>query len=310
MTRFLFSAELLRISVSTDTMKKLFSSKLEKRAALTAFIMCFLPQLIRIILNCIYSYEIEGNLAYSASVDALFVYGADVLGKLSFFASFGISAYLAFAGGMKRGKEWFLALTAAYVFAYILLTYVDNYLFGILTYLLCTILTITAFFVWMKIGKAVLTIICVSLFMSVIGGILTVFASGVPSDVELLFYSLYGMANYGFELLLVLLASILCDIFYASSKQKGRDELYISGVLFSLRRPVLASILISDIIFVLINSVSPTMNIISSIIEYGPPVNTAEWLSIFYVYLELILVFVFGYAVMRLSAGIVERADN
>ena len=84
-------------------MKKIFASQFEKRAALAAFIMCFLPQLIRIVLNCIYSYEIEGNLAYSTSVDALFVYGADVLGKLSFFASFGISAYLAFAGGMRRG---------------------------------------------------------------------------------------------------------------------------------------------------------------------------------------------------------------
>ena len=284
------------------------NNSFDKKTVRLALILCVLPQVLRIILNAIYTYEIEGNLSYGIITDAIFIYSSDILGKLAFFSSFGIAVYLSFVNGMKRGGEWFLGIIGMYFVSYVLLITVNNYVFGISAYLICAVISLFAFLFWTKGNKVTVAIICSALFLSVIGGVITLFASEAPSIEMLMYSTFYGIANYGFELLLVIGACRLCVMLSGVFADKKRSELDVSGKIFSFKNPVLLSLFSAITIFILISAVSPTVNVIDSIIEYGPPVNAEEWYSIFKIYAELLLIFLIGYIAMRFSAGRVEGA--
>jgi hypothetical protein len=273
-----------------------------------ALLLTVLPQILRIVINSIYAYEIEGNIAYGIVVDALCIYSADILGKLAFFSSFGIAVYLSFTNGMKRGGEWFLGLIGMYFVAYVLLIAVNDYLFGITAYLICAALSLFAFLFWTKKNRGTIIVICLGLFLSIIGGVISLFASEAPSLTMILYSCFYGFANYGFELLLIIGACRLCVLLTGAFAHKKRSELDVAGKLISFKNPVMLSLFSVLTLFVLISAVSPTINVIESIIEYGPPVNAEEWYSIFKIYAELLLIFLIGYIAMRFSAGRVESA--
>lgn len=278
----------------------------DKKTVRLALILCVLPQVLRIIISSIYTYEIEGNINYNILTEAIFIYSSDILGKLAFFSSFGIAVYLSFVNGMKKGGEWFIGLVGLYFVAYVLLITVNDYLFGITAYLLCAAISLFAFFFWAKGSRVTLGIICLSLFLSIVGGVITLFASEAPSLAMILYSCFYGFANYGFELLLVIGACRLCVLLKTHCADKKRNELDIAGKLISFKNPVLLSLFLILTLFILISAVSPTIGIIESVIEYGPPVNAEEWYSIIKIYAELLVIYLIGYIAMRFSAGRTE----
>ncbi len=278
----------------------------EKKTFSLAFFLCVIPQLLRIVLNCIYAYEIEGNINYGIVTEAIFIYSADILGKLAFFNAFGIAVYISFVNGMKRGGEWFIGLCGMYFIAYILLVTIDDYLFGIIAYLICAAASLFVFLYWTKKNRATIGLICIAFFLSVVGGVATLFASEAPSAAMLLYSCFYGFANYGFELLLLIGACRLCVLLAAAFADRKRSELDVSGKLISFKNPILLSLFSILTLFILISAVTPTINVVDSVIEYGPPVNAEEWYSIFKIYAELIVIYLIGYIAMRFSAGRTE----
>lgn len=284
------------------------TKRFEKKTSIIAFFLCIVPQLLRIVINCIYAYEIEGNINYDIVTEAIFIYSADILGKLAFFSAFGIAVYLAFVNGMKKGGEWFIGLCGMYFIAYILLVTVNDYLFGIMAYLLCAVASLVVFLFWTKSNKGTVGLICIALFLSVVGGVATLFVSEAPSITMLLYSCFYGCANYGFELLLLIGACRLCVLLSSVFAGRKRNDLDISAKLMSFKNPVLLSLFSILTLFILISAVTPTINVIDSVIEYGPPVNAEEWYSIFKIYAELIIIYLIGYIAMRFSAGRIESA--
>lgn len=281
------------------------SKKFDRKAALIALLLCVLPQVVRIILNCIYVYEVEGNIAYSTAIGAFLTYSAELLGRISFFSAFGIAVYVSAVYSMKRGGEWLIGIVATYGVSYLLLVAVDSYLFGVIAYLLCAAATVVALCLWIKGGGIVYATVCSGLFLSVIGGLLTVFATGSVNGEKLLYYCFYGLINFGFELVLVLCA---CRLSVLMISGRGGEVRPIAGRFLSLRDGVLMPLLVLDTVFALIITVEPTVTVIDSLIEYGAPVNTAEWVDLIAVYGRLVLIFLLGYAVMRISAGMTEGA--
>ena len=276
----------------------------DRRATLVALMLCVLPLVIRIVLNCIYVYEIEGNIAYSGTLGVGITYCAELLGRISFFSAFGIAVCVSAVYGMKRGGEWLIGIAAMYGVSYLLLVAVDSYVFGVIAYLVCAAATVTALCLWIKGGARVYATVCAGLFLSVVGGLATVFATGSINTAKLLYYCFYGLINFGFELVLVLLACRMC-VFMMRSK----TELpLISGRLVSLKNPILCSLLTLNTVFALIITVEPTIGVVESLMEYGAPVNTAEWVDLISVYGRLVLLFLLGYTVMRISAGLTEGA--
>lgn len=282
------------------------NNSFDKKTARLALILCVLPQVLRIIISSIYTYEIEGNINYNILTEAIFIYSSDILGKLAFFSSFGIAVYLSFVNGMKKGGEWFIGLVGLYFVAYVLLITVNDYLFGISAYLLCAAISLFTFFFWTRGNRGTIGIICLSLSLSIVGGVITLFASEAPSVTMILYSCFYGFANFGFELLLIIGACRLCVLLKAHYSDKKRNELDIAGKLISFKNPVLLSLFLILTLFILISAVSPTIGIIESVIEYGPPVNAEEWYSIIKIYAELLVIYLIGYIAMRFSAGRTE----
>lgn len=271
----------------------------EKNAVIIAFFACLLPQIIRAVLNIVYSYEIEGNIAYSAELDTAFTAVISILGNISFFASFGILITLSANYSLKKGTQWVLLLFGIFFISYVLILKAESYVFGAILYFICAVLSVFALMVWVKgCYKAYITVVA-SLFMSVIGGLLSVIASEAPSFELLTTYLSYGVSNFCFELLLIICGCILCHLL-----SKGKKENDISGKLISIKNPVLLTLMISVLAYVIIISITPTINIIDSVNEYGPPVTKGEWMSIIYIYSELFVTLILGYAVMRVTAGI------
>lgn len=276
-----------------------------KNACGIILLLCLLPQLLRIILSCVYVHEISGNVAYQTWVGELCYYGADILGKLSFFSIFGCVIYLVFLCGMKRGGELTILYAGFYISSYFVLSVISNYtlgtvLFGI-TALLCVFTVVLSS---LRFRGAIIAAV-ITLGVPILGGVIQMYASGIPSDDDILYGVFYGVANYCFEVLLLLAVCRLANLF----RSKRTDEaLSVSGTLISFKNPVMLTMVIFDGVFVLLSAISPTVSIIDNLMEYGPPVNLSEWMSIISVYAELAVVFVIGYIAMRFAAGRIESA--
>ncbi len=274
----------------------------EKRAKVLILLICLLPQLLRVVLNCIYSYEIEGNLAYSVIIADICYYSADIFGKISFFSIFGCSVFLTFRYGLRRGGEWVILYIGLYIAAYILLGTVSSSYFGAVAFGVSAILSTVAAVVSFKRGRGVFALSVLTLTVPIFGGVVQLYFSTVPSVEEIIYILFYATANFGFEMLLLLLTCRLAFLL----RERNRGESSVSGKLISLRNPCMLTVLILDIAYVLISLVDPTVSIVNNLIEYGPPVNADEWMSIISVYAEYLVVFVIGYAAMRFALGLME----
>jgi hypothetical protein len=68
------------------------------------------------------------------------------------------------------------------------------------------------------------------------------------------------------------------------------------------------TMIVFDLLYIILSLIEPTVDIVNNLIEYGPPVNSAEWMSIIGVYVEYVIIFFIGYASMRFTAGLIEGA--
>ena len=285
-----------------------FNSKsFRKNACGTVLLLGLVPQVLRIILSCVYVHEISGNVAYQSWVGELCYYGADILGKLSFFSVFGCAIYLVFLCGMKSGGELTVLYAGFYIISYFVLSVISSYILGTVlfgaTALLCVFTVVLSS---LRFKGAIIAAV-LTLGVPILGGIIQMYASGVPSDDDILKGVFYGVANYCLEILMLLIVCRLANIFRNRSREEGPS---VSGRLISFKNPVMLIMIIFDLAFVILSAISPTVSIVKNLMEYGPPVNSAEWMSIISVYAELAVVFVIGYIAMRFAAGCIERAAD
>lgn len=268
-------------------------------------LLCLLPQVLRIILNCVYVHEISGNVAYDAWVGDLCCYGADILGKLSFFSIFGCAVYLVFLCGMTGGGELTILYAGFYIASYFVLSVISNYTLGTVLFGITAFLCVLTAVICSPLFRGAMLTGAITLGVPILGGVIQMYASGVPSDDDILYGVFYGVANYAFEILLFLIVCRLANLF---KNRKAEKKISVSGTLVSFKNPVMLTMIIFDLVFVLLSAISPTVSIIENLMEYGPPVNTSEWMSIISVYVELAVVFVIGYIAMRFAASRIESA--
>ena len=285
--------------------------RFRRKAALITALLCFLPQALRILFNAFYAYEVEGNVAYSAFIADTLYYGADILGRFGFFAAFGCAVYLSLIYGLERGGEWNVLLAGGYIVALILIAYFPNYIFGVIVFGIIALATAVFFMSFMKGGRSSAAITLSALTLPIFGGVIQSYAGGVPHINELLEGILYGIANLGFELLLLSSFTRIASVIRSKQEKKGIcNSISVSGKLISVKNPAMLTFIIFDLFFFLLSAYTPTVNVISNIAEYGPPVNTAEWLSIFGVCGELIVLLIIGYVAMRFGAGLLDSTYN
>ena len=281
-----------------------------KITSLWALLLVTLPQVLRLLLDAIYSYEIEGNIAYDTAGDVL-LFLSDFLGPVSFFAGFGIVIYLTFLYGMKAGGEWIIALYGGYGLIYLLLNYViPDYTFGVAAFSVAAVVFAFVLFLWLRGGRAPVAVAAATLCLPLIGGMLILFATS-SADTETLFsHFLYGLASLGLELLLYVTAGRIANAFRLRAIEKGGQsaDIAVGRKLFPWQNPVLCVCALTAVFYVLLHTVDPFLYSYESVREYGWPVNGEEWLSLFYPYLELLVVLIVGYAVMLLTVGRIEAA--
>ncbi len=279
--------------------------KAEKKIGRLVLLLCLLPQILRIILSCIYEYEVAGNYMYPTVVGDLCLYGADILGQFSFYSILGTLIYLSARNGLNGGVESTVLVIGLYVVVYYLQSAITNTAVTLSMIVLSAILTAAAIVQSAKKCKGIFALASSILAVPILGGILQVYASSiVPTVDDIMFLISYALTNLVFELLFILVASRVSKILGAGIK----EDITLTGKLVSVKNPVMLSMLIFDALYIILSLISPTVEIVNNLIEYGPPVNTAEWMSIIGVYSEYLIIFVIGYASMRFAAGLIENA--
>ncbi len=287
------------------TEKRFFKSSLG-----LALLLCTLPQVLRSCLNLIYEYYLKNNVSADASLAPFLTAAADFLGTASLFAGFAIAIYLVFLHGIRGGGEWIVALIAGYAFAYILLAVVEDAAVGLAAFALSTAATLIVLFRWLKGGRGVTAAVALSLFLAVVGGMILLLATTVPSVPSILAYGLYGILNFGYELLLLAASLRFAGIFRRRAIEKGGKsaDIALGRRLFPHGHPVLRTFLLADGIYTAVLVIGSLIDSVSLVQEYGLPVNGQEWFSLFRPYLEYAVLFALAYAVMVITALLLERA--
>lgn len=283
--------------------------RFSRRATRWVLLLATLPQALRILLNFIYAYEVEGNVTYRG-IGTVLTYGVEFLGPVSFFAGLGAVIYLTFLYGMHEGGEWILALYGAYGLAYLLLYVTEHYTFGVGSYVFVATATLFAVFAWLKGGRRPMAYVTATLLLPIFGGMLILFTTTVPSVDVVLQNALYAMANLAFEVLLFATAGRLANAIRCRVLEKNDKsvDIALGRRLFPWQNPILTTFAVVDLLYVLLLSIDRVQFTVASVTEYGWPVNTEEWVSFFYPYLELVALFVVGYAMMLLMAGRLESS--
>ncbi len=281
--------------------------KADKKVRVLMLLLCLLPQILRVILSCIYEYEIAGNNKYTALVSDICLYGANILGQLSFFSILGALIYLSARNGIKGGIEVPILFIGLYIALYFIQDTVADTGFTLASFALAA--TVTAVFIILlaRKNKPAHLIMILTLFVPIIGGILEVYAGGiVPSLDDIIYLISYAAANLVFELLFIFAATRISSLLARFLK----GEIQVTGKLISFKNPVMLSMLVFDLLYVAISAFKPTVNIVKDLIEYGAPANSSEWLSLIGVYAEYLIIFIIGYASMRVTAGLIEGVYN
>lgn len=279
--------------------------KADKRIRLLILLLCLIPQLLRIILSCIYEYEIAGNYMYPTLVGDICLYCADILGQFSFFSILGSLIYMSARNGLNGGVEMTVLVIGLYIVLYYVQSAASNAVFTFTVFIFSAIMTALAICLMAKKNKWAYATASAILAVPIIGGIVQLYASSVvPSVDDIIFLVSYAAANLVFELLFILVACRTAKLL----NEKMIGEVSLTGKLLSVKNPALLTMLVFDALYIILSLIEPTVEIISNLIEYGPPVNSAEWMSIIGVYLEYFIIFVIGYASMRYTAGLIENA--
>ncbi len=277
----------------------------EKRVRLLILLLCLLPQLLRIILSCIYEYEVAGNLMYPTLVGDICLYGADILGQFSFFSILGSLIYLSARNGLNGGGELAILIIGLYIALYFLQGAISNTAVTFVIFVFSAVMTALGIILSAKKNRGAHLLASVILAVPIIGGIVQIYASSVvPTADDIVFLISYAAMNLVFELLFILVACRTAK--FLNEKMIG--ELSLTGKLVSAKNPVLLTMLVFDALYVILSLIQPTAEIVENLSEYGPPVNSSEWMSIIGVYLEYLIIFVIGYASMRFAAGLIEGA--
>ncbi len=268
-------------------------------------LFCFLPQLLRIILSCIYEYEVAGNYMYPTLVGDICLYGADILGQFSFFSILGSLIYLSARNGLNGGGELPVLIIGLYIALYYVQSAISNTAFTLAVFVFSAVMTALGIILSAKKNRGAYALAGAILAVPLLGGIVQLYASDiVPTVDDIVFLESYAVANLVFELLFILVACRAAK--FLNEKMTG--EILLTGKLISVKNPVLLAMLIFDALYIILSLIEPTVDIIDNLMEYGPPVNYAEWMSIIGVYAEYLIIFVIGYASMRFTAGLIESA--
>lgn len=269
-----------------------------------------LPQILRIALNLIYEYAFYGNHRYDPALTSLMTVAADFFGVIALFACLAAVVYLVFLDGMREGGEWIIALVGAYGLAVLLLSVVEDLGFGVIAFSVSAAATLFAFFTWMKGHKPVAAAAVATLFLSVVGGTVILVTTTVPSVDTLLAALLFGLINFGLEVLLLAAAARIALLFrrHAIRKQGNGVDISLGNRILPEGNPVLRCFLVMDGLYTAFLTVSALIDSISLIAEYGLPVDGQEWFSLLQPYIEIAVLFVLGYAVMLFTAARLENA--
>ncbi|MBQ8255232.1 MAG: hypothetical protein IJY94_07005 [Clostridia bacterium] len=278
--------------------------KAERRIGLLILLLCLLPQLLRVALSCIYEYEVAGNYMYPTLVGDLCLYGADILGQFSFFSILGSLIYMSARNGLKGGGETALLVIGLYIALYYIQSALSITAFTLSVFVISAVMTALVIILSARKNKRAFALATAILTVPILGGIVQLYASSViPSADDIVFLVSYALANVIFELLFILVACRTSS--FLNDKMTGGISL--TGKLVSAKNPVMLTMLVFDALYIVLSLIQPTVEIVQNLIEYGPPVNSSEWMSIIGVYVEYVIIFVIGYASMRFTAGLIEN---
>ncbi len=276
----------------------------DKKVRLLILLLCLAPQLLRIILSCIYEYEIVGNYMYPTLVGDLCLYGANILGQFSFFSILGTLIYLSARNGLKGGFELPVLVIGLYIALYYAQSAISSIAVTFAIFLLSALMIALVIVLSAKKNKRAHGYAAAILAVPIIGGIPPLYSAGtVPSLDVIVSLIAYALINFIFELIFIIVA---CRV---SNFLNGRmtSEVSLSGKLVSVKNPAMLTMIIFDALYIILSLIEPTVEIIENLIEYGAPVNSAEWMSIIGVYAEYLIIFVIGYVSMRFTAGLIEN---
>ena len=206
--------------------------------------------------------------------------------------------------GLKGGGETALLVIGLYIALYYIQSALSITAFTLSVFVISAVMTALVIILSARKNKRAFALATAILTVPILGGIVQLYASSViPSADDIVFLVSYALANVIFELLFILVACRTSS--FLNDKMTGGISL--TGKLVSAKNPVMLTMLVFDALYIVLSLIQPTVEIVQNLIEYGPPVNSSEWMSIIGVYVEYVIIFVIGYASMRFTAGLIEN---
>ncbi len=280
------------------------------RALRLVLLLVILPQLLRALANWSYAFFLEGDVRFDATLTGWIPLTANFLGSFSLFAGLATVIYLVFLDGLREGGEWLIALIFAYSLALLLLAVIEDPGFGLAAFSISGAASVFALLKWTKGNPLPMVAVMAAYALTIVGGMFILFTTSFPSIDSILSSLLYGLMNLGLELLLVAVAARLAFLLRRRALRRGgsRVDIAVGSRILPKGHPILLCFLLMDGLYAAILTISSLIESFALVSEYGWPVNSQEWFSLFEPYLEIAVLFAVGYAAMLLMANRLEQA--
>lgn len=279
--------------------------KRNRFAIKTVLIFSLLPQLLRIIVDVIYSYEIAGNIAYDSWVEVAVLLISDILSKISFFSALGTVICLSSLRPLKDGASWSLLGIVIYGLSYVALYTVKDFYTVFAMFLLTAVISVYIILHFRNGDAGAIAAVLSTLIMPLFGGFAALYASNVPSVDELISVLFYFVANFSLEVILVLSSAVVSN---ALARKKGGYDKGPEGKIFSFKNPSMVCMAVFSLAFAVMTSVNPIVEGISFAIDNASIMTGNDWLiRVAEPIADVFILFAVGYLIMRIIYGVLER---
>lgn len=298
-------------------MRYLVEKRFLKKVGLTLLVCGAAVQVVRFIISFVLQYSVIGNVKLEDVLYAPLNITWEFLGVLSSCACFAVVIYLTFIYGIKGGGEWLIAIVSMYGLVYFLTFYTGSTAFGLIGSAATAAILFTAFLKWGKMPTGISALVCAVFLMPYLSATVIYFMTTSGDTAEFAVSLLYGLLNLATDLLMLAVLSRLAGSIRARAIRKGggNAEISLKGNIFSLKNPVRLTLFVSDLIFSLPSFIQALSVSIEDVNEYGLPVNSREWLSLFAPYITIAVHIAVGYLIMilvaeRLEASYIDAEDK
>lgn len=289
-------------------MQYLTEKRFSRKLAVTALLLCVLPQLFSAVAEYLYIYFTQ-NAGISETANVILAFVFEFLRTSSLFSSYAIIAYMVFIKGLGGGGEWLLCeITATALILFIVYSIGDLAVALIASAVTAIVLGAILFF-WVRSCRGTLIILYAALIIPFFSGISQLYIQyGTAPGIDELFLNLfYSMIDRCVNIILLTAAARIAFMFRSRALEKeGVCDIAVNGKFLPNGNPMIKAVLGIDIMFLIYALLQGIIEIVSEINSYGSTPDSGELFTLLMNVIIPVIYFAIGYLLMWLVTCRIE----